>query len=402
MTPDTFTEVTKTSWFGRMGRSFKGILVGVILIGVSFPVLWINEGRAVRRAKALEEGEKLVVPIQATDTQPEWEGKLVHLSGRAETDEELSDPDFMVKAKALRLLRRVQMYQWEERESRETRKKLGGGEETVTTYSYEKTWSSDLERSGQFKHPSGHENPDRMPFDRHEEQATLVRLGGYQLSAGQVGRIDADEPLRVDSALLGSLPESLRGRLQVNAEGELYLGANPSNPQIGDLRISFSQVPPVDVSIVARRIGNSFEPYLAKTGPVDLLQTGLHSAEAMFAAAKQQNAILTWILRGVGFLLMMIGLRLLLEPLGVFADVVPLLGNILRLGTGLFSFVVALTLSVITIAIAWFAYRPLLGGGLLAGALVIAFLASRRGSAKAAPVPAAPGGMAPPPPPPPA
>jgi hypothetical protein len=51
--------------------------------------------------------------------------------------------------------------------------------------------------------------------------------------------------------------------------------------------------------------------------------------------------------------------------------VVPVLGHIVEFGTGLLAFVLALALSLITIAIAWIYYRPLLGVALLVVGLAV-------------------------------
>ena len=56
MSNDSFTEVTHQSWGSRLGGAFKGIVFGIILFIVSFPLLFWNEGRAVKRHKTLEEG----------------------------------------------------------------------------------------------------------------------------------------------------------------------------------------------------------------------------------------------------------------------------------------------------------------------------------------------------------
>jgi hypothetical protein len=68
---------------------------------------------------------------------------------------------------------------------------------------------------------------------------------------------------------------------------------------------------------------------------------------------------------------------MILRPLSVMADVVPLVGNIVGAGTGLVAFLVALALSAVTIAVAWLVYRPLLGLALLAVAGVVAFILIR-------------------------
>ncbi len=90
----------------------------------------------------------------------------------------------------------------------------------------------------------------------------------------------------------------------------------------------------------------------------------------MFKTAEASNKLLTWILRFVGFIVMMIGVYVFLRPLSVLADVVPFLGNIVEAGTGIIAFLMALVLSFVTIAVAWFAYRPILGIILLAAAIV--------------------------------
>jgi hypothetical protein len=50
----------------------------------------------------------------------------------------------------------------------------------------------------------------------------------------------------------------------------------------------------------------------------------------------------------------------------VIADFIPFLGSIARLGTGIIGFVLAIVVGFITIAIAWFAVRPVLSIVLLA------------------------------------
>ena len=52
---------------------------------------------------------------------------------------------------------------------------------------------------------------------------------------------------------------------------------------------------------------------------------------------------------------------LILRPLSVIADVVPILGSIVGAGTGIISLLLAAILSLITVAIAWIVYRPLFG-----------------------------------------
>lgn len=83
--------------------------------------------------------------------------------------------------------------------------------------------------------------------------------------------------------------------------------------------------------------------------------------------------MLAWLLRLAGFLVMLIGLNMVFRPLSVTADVVPLFGRIVAAGTGIIAFLLAAMLSLITIAVAWLIYRPLLGIALFVIAGVLGF-----------------------------
>ena len=293
----------------------------------------------------------------------------MHTTGRATTADTVKDPVFGVSVNAIALSRKVEMYQWKETSKSETRNKVGGGTETVTTYSYAKEWSESPLDSSKFKQQQGHRNPGGMAYKSEKWTAPKVTLGAYTLTPAQVSRISGDEPVK---AALPSTSPGLSRPLQENAGG-FYVGDNPEQPQIGDLRMSFSKVGESDITVVAKQMGNSFEPYRAKAGStVDLQERGIQSADAMFTSAEESNVILTWILRAVGLVLMAIGIGMMFKPLSILAGVLPILGDIVAAGTGIISFLLAAVLSLTTIGIAWIFYRPLLGIALLVigGALI--------------------------------
>jgi hypothetical protein len=55
----------------------------------------------------------------------------------------------------------------------------------------------------------------------------------------------------------------------------------------------------------------------------------------------------------------------IMRPLSVLGSVIPFIGSIIGMGTGLVSVVLAGTISLLVIAIAWIAVRPVLGIALL-------------------------------------
>ena len=370
---DRFTEVSSTSWFGRIGGAIKGVLVGMLLFVVAVPVLFWNEGRAVHTYQMLKEGAGAVISVAADKVDSGNEGKLIHVSGRAVTAETLADPLFAVSANALILKRDAEMYQWKEKKDSETKKKLGGGEETKTTYSYDKTWSSRVIDSSDFKHTSGHENPQEMRVPATSFVAQQAKLGAFELPSDLVDELDAFTDLPVTAGV--EAPPS--GAKPNN--GGYYLGRDPASPQVGDIRVKFRVVPQGDASIVARQAGNSFGAYETKAGgQIRLVRDGLMTAAAMFKAEQDANKMLTWIIRAVGFFLMFIGLVMFFRPLAVLADVVPFIGSLVGAGTAFIAFCGAAMASLLTIAVAWVFYRPVLAIALVAGVVGLIVLIRRR------------------------
>ena len=373
--PDSFTHTSSRSWFSRLKGAFAGVLFGTLLFFGSFALLFWNEGRAVQTYKTLVEGAGMVISLTPTQLEAANEGKLVHVSGLADTGDVLNDPLFNVQAKALRLSRRAEMLQWVENKKSETRNKIGGGTETVTTYSYSKEWRITPVDSSKFRHPQGHENPPSWPVSSKSWQAGKVTLGSFMLGPDQVRKINVYKTIGFD---WDNLPnDDLSGRSTLE-DGVIYIGSR-YHKQIGDMRIKMSAVYPTNISLIAKQSGSGFVPYKAAAGgTIDMLETGMVPADQMFEAAQTQNTILTWGLRFAGLMLMFFGLKLTLRVIRVLADIVPLFGSIVGAGTSIIAFLVAFCLSLVTISIAWLYYRPLVGGTLLLIAALVALYTSRK------------------------
>jgi len=389
-------EYSRESWFSRLGNAIKGIVLGGILILVSFPLLFWNEGRAVHTARMLEEGASSVVPVDSANISPANEGKLVHFTGNAATTDKLTDPQFGITQDAIHLKRVVQMYQWKETKKEETQKDaVGGGDVKKTTYTYDKVWEEKPIDSSNYKEKSPrHDNPDSMRFSSKTWDASNVTVGAFLLPADLIQKIDNYAPVAANNDTVAALPSEVRDDA-VASDGLLYFAnetgskPDPAAPKIGDLKVTMSAAPPGPVSVIARQTSSTLSAYPAKDGSLQLLYTGTHSADEMFKAEQTKNTHLTWILRAGGFLAMWIGMMLVLYPLKVMADVIGILGDIAGAGIGLVTFFIAVGLSLVTIAIAWIAYRPVVGIGLLVvalGALVGVIMLKQRGAAKRAAV----------------
>lgn len=387
---DSFREVTSVSWFGRIKRAVGGVVFGLLLVVLMVIGLFWNEGRAVQTARSLAEGSGAVVSVGADSVDAANDGKLVHVSGPVTASDGLADPDFGIAAQGLRLSRTAEMYQWKEESKSETEKKLGGGEETVTTYSYSKVWDDSQIDSSDFKKPDGHQNP---PMEIHSKTFQIPdgKLVAFDLDTPVLDRIEGDKDYSLASSQAAAIKAAYTGTKPINVvDGKIYLGADTTSPALGDYRIGYELAPLGVVSIVARQAGSRFEPYQTVAGDQLLMvDTGDVPAAKMFADAVSENTIITWLLRAAGLLLLTIGFALFLSPIGVILDVIPFLGSIARMGTGIIAFFLAILVGTTTIAIAWFWYRPVLAASILAAGIIAAAAVYYLGRSRKAATPAA-------------
>lgn len=383
------TETTTESWTSRLGGAVKGVVAGLALFILGFPVLFWNEGNSVKTAKALDEGEGACVPVESiAKVDPEMEGRLVHMTGRADTQDVLTDEQFGVSATAIALNRKTEMFQWRENSETTEKKNLGGSVTRTTTYTYEKVWSETVIDSSGFKE-AGHDNPGVIEFPSVEKLAANVSFGAFRLNERQIARIGSGQAY--------AFPTDFVCRVsRVQRQGNVILVPNKATrdnalnnrdvaaePRIGDMRVTFTVVRPHDISIVAKQRGDTFVAYLAKTKKkVDLIQDGVVDCAEMFEDARDANTLFTWLVRLGGLLIMYIGLSMVLKPLSVLGDVLPILGTVIGWGTGLVAGVVALVCALVTIAVAWIFYRPVLAVLLLVAAGALVFLVWKKKQSK--------------------
>ena len=403
-------ETTEQGWFSRLGGAIKGVFVGIALIIIAIIMLGWNEKRSVDRYNTIDYAKNNFVETPADSIDATTEGKLVHFNGMTATNDVLTDKDFNVTVNnSLSLNRSVEMYQWKEITHTKTEKKVGGGTTTKTTYSYEKGWSSSLINSSSFKE-SGHDNPTVMPFKAEDTIAQNVTLGAHKIpanSASHLGsavgvELEADKVNAPVSSLIkgnvilfnlfneekaqqakkmaetaGNTPvanvaQNTEAAVATETVQNTAVAANvafnpvayqPSeaSPAIGDVKITFTKHPVCEATIVAEQSGDTIKAHKTPSGEFYEVRTGVMTAAEVFKAAEDENAMLTWILRGLGFLMIWGGFGAIFKPISVLADVIPLFGDIAESGISIISGLLAAVLSFGVIAIAWLFCRPLLG-----------------------------------------
>lgn len=373
------TVVTRRGYGQRLKGAISGVIAGLALIAAATALLWWNEGRAVKTATGLVEGTAEVVSVASDMVDPANNGRLVHVLGQAESLDSVRDPLLGVEEPAIALIREVEMYQWKQRTRTESRTRLGGSEEQITTYSYHPEWSASQIDSSRFHDPA-HHNPAEMPVPAFTSRAANVALGEFRLNEALIAQIGASHPYPLHAEHAQRLPERLRRQVDDEQPDWLYLG-DAQMPEVGDLRLRLRVVRDQPVSLIARQIDNTFEPYTTRRGTtIQRLSGGTLSAETMFSRMEHENTLLSWGLRLLGVMMMIGGFGLMLKPIEVVFDVLPFLGALVGLGTGLIAALSGLILSLIVIAVAWLVYRPTLSVmliGLSAGLIFWLFRRAR-------------------------
>lgn len=365
-------ETLEESWFAKLWNSIKGFGLGFLLFVGSFYLLSWNEGRALRTYASLDEGLGAVVSIDSSEIHDNNNDKLVHLRGTATSDEQLTDEKFAISVNGLQLFRHVEMYQWQETVTDKVKQNPGGGQTSYKDYKYDAIWSSEPIDSSGFN-PAGIEkkNPAKFPFDSKTITANKVQLGAFTLPSKMVEGIKNPAVVLVSKA---NIPTEFKGRMVV-VGNRLFLGADPERPQVGDVRTSFPQTPATEITVVARQDDGSLSSYQTNAGDALLmLKEGKLNASQMFATAQTQNSFMTWFLRAVGILAMCGGLKLMLSPIAVVTDLIPIVGGVMQLGINLVCGVSGVSLSLLTIGLAWVSYRPLIGIPLLVVSAVAIFV----------------------------
>ena len=353
----SYTEVENVGWFSRIGDSIKGIGCGFLLFIIAFPLLWWNEGRAVIEATGIAAAKKACITVPADKVDPANDGKLIHVIGQATTSEKLTDDITKFETNALRLHRKVEIFQWLEEKKTTTEKKVGGGETKTTKYTYKQEWVSKPVDSKDFKE-RGHENRGNPPFDDASVNSKEGTLGAFKLGSA-IGHFSTFEILPIEAAHVEA-PKGFHVEPQY-----LYQGNNPRSPQVGDVRVSFESVKPAEYTIIAGQSAGAFTDFKAAQKIVFVVQKGNVTKEKVFSDMESANTMLTWVLRAVGFFCMFIGVTMVLKPLSVLADVLPFVGGIVEFGASLIGLLVALPCTFFIIGIAWVAHRPILGISLL-------------------------------------
>lgn len=358
---NSITETTTTGWLSRIGSSFVGVLIGIILLPCAIFLLSWNEGRAVTAATGLKRGLSTIVEVSADTVNQQNNSKLVYLNGTVSGATPAVDPWNKLSATGLvRLQRKVEMYQWLEKETETKINNVGGSQTTQKTYTYSLDWAETATNSAQFKVPAGHQNP-AMPLKSQTFDANPVKIGAFTLDKSLVQDLTNFEAVET----LTQAPTGYRVQGSV-----LYKGANPDQPVLGDVRVTYRAIAAQTYSIAAQQNNSTLTTYhdTKNDYKIALIESGVVTAQKLFADQASTEKMITWACRIGGFLLLLLGFILIMGPLTMLVAFLPFLESLVGIGTFLVALGLSIPITLVTIAVAWLASRPLIGGGLLIAA----------------------------------
>ncbi|KAJ8684217.1 hypothetical protein QAD02_020009 [Eretmocerus hayati] len=369
---------SQASVMEQFKESWLTAIIGLILLASGMCLFVWNEGRAVKMAYSLDEALNNIAVIQNTfKLIPEFENRLVYLSGPLTVSEPLTEPDYGVMVASVKLKRRAQMYQWIEIEEE---KNYPGSIEPDKHYYYTTEWKDKLIDSSSFYIKFGHENPTEMPVKSQVQISDEVKIGNFAL--GMKLKETFKDFMEITS---DERPE--RRDIKMHA-GLYYHGSDLWEPKVGDIRVQISYAGRAGdtYSVVGKLVNGVLEPYITSHGQEILLQRKhTVSVDQMFHLEHVDNYWRTWTIRGLGWLIMFLAATCLANILKTIILNSNVLCGIIALESLTIS--VSMSLSFLVIGFAWVWYRPVVGLG-LALASILPFMYSTMNSVPSTAAPA--------------
>ena len=352
--------------------------------------------------------------IECADLDPytlstQFNGHLVYLKSTTSCDESLKDNQFPAVGtfNAVKLLRTVEMYQWqEERHERDHH----------VHYDYKEVWGETFIDSNGFNEQH-RKNNSKDFFVRSEKFfAKDVHIGCYMLSE-ELKEIAKNKTVIVPTeemtrSAIDKIHQDMKelGREFKIQDGYIFVCKDQIGTHNGDLRIKFFEVKCGPTTIVGQLEGTSFIKHQIESALREQQQTGssdgvwdenrgfcenccgmlcklaskltapiseilwifekdIATKEDVFDEVTREHKSKRNLYRVVGWVLSWLGIWIFFGPIVYLLSIFPLIGGLLSTLASwaalLFGLIVGTVLSVLVICIAWLFYRPLISLGLI-------------------------------------
>ncbi|MFA0963798.1 TMEM43 family protein [Roseivirga sp. BDSF3-8] len=282
--------------------SIPATFLGILALTAAILLLFWNESRNRRDTEQLQQAAAGMSPFSdMPQNQEPVPGQLYWVSDELTSADLLTDPQFGITVRGLKMKRRVETYQWVEEPARVNTYAHALAYEKEYTYS--KVWREGLIDSRSFKRREEHLNPMKIPVDGLVIQSEKVYAGSYPVSSRLLASADNYMPY---------IPEHLDSETPSLPAGVLYIGeGSPENPKIGDTKVWWEVVPEGTYSLLSTYKEGMLEPYEAKPGQqIGIVMPGVVTKKVMLNHLKDNQKLLTWYLRALGTILCLFALYL--------------------------------------------------------------------------------------------
>ncbi|MFT5195601.1 MAG: hypothetical protein ACI85U_002623 [Candidatus Promineifilaceae bacterium] len=306
------------------GCGLMAIPIGILIFFGAFFVVWFNEGRVDLSVIA-----ETSVPLSGDNFSAENEGKLVSVSGTIESEDLLGDPPYLKAQSFVYVERTAEMYAWDE---------SGDSEDG---YDYDKEWTTSPEDSNSFEE-SGYDNPP-MSVNEAAFVTASANIGRYTILPSQIVFKQVEDI---------SLTEGIVSGGRVTGDYLYLASASPQNPEIGDIRLSYSAFKANQFgTIFGKQQGNqivtwrdSDDTLIYRAYPLD--------REAGIAALQTEYLTALWGMRMLALGMFFAGLMMAVSPLRKVLGYIPILGNVGNMAIAAVAFVIAFIVWSVTLLIA--------------------------------------------------
>lgn len=345
------------------------------LLGFAFGIFGIliifwNEGRAVQLTVALQDALNQTISIRHdAKFDKTTEGQVVHISGPLMTGEPLTAMDYNIMVQAVKLKRRVQMYQWvEETVEHNYGTSVDSVHADERSYYYTKQFRDEIIDHRLFYISNGHENPSMFPMKSEVFVAEHVNIGQYELGAEAKDRINTFMEVTSDTR-----PDDASIKMH---SGMYYHSDDLFNPEIGDIRIqfSFAGLQGDHYTLIGQVQNGQIVPYVSRRVGKKLLiiKKGSFSVDEAFKQEHRSQRLTTWGIRFIGFVFIFFCITCTSYLLAIVmssAQIIQCVGGQNPAYPVSVNLMFALSISLLVTSIAWILHRPWLGASLLCTAL---------------------------------
>ncbi|XP_048005244.1 transmembrane protein 43 homolog [Leguminivora glycinivorella] len=342
----------------------------VLFAGVTYFLLWA-ESHTIQSSLMLEElvSSAESIDVHTANDAARYEGRVVHVIGPLRVLEPISEPDYNIQVQAVKLRKRVQMYQWIEEATEQDNFLSEPAEESQKTYWYHKDWRDFVVDSNLFYIRPGHQNPTSMPLFSETHIAENVKIGWLSLGVDVKRKVNDYYEIWSDSR-----PD--RGDIKLHS-GFYYHGESALHHEVGDLRVHFSYAGREDdiytaVGIVENGVLQSYSPAGFPTAdPISVLRKGSFSLKQLHELESRAANANTWKYRALGFV-QVFASAMTLHPdwVTLFLQWAWISSSLRRCTRVWVNLVLSFSYTLLVTSIPWLVHKPSFGAIMLGGAML--------------------------------